>query len=150
MTSAPMTDSVTGGLYWRRGRMRGGCLPVILHLEHGRVTMSSPSETVIDTAPGDVEVSRSRGNLVIRHGGRKYTLAGSGSPPSLPFTDAQVERLRAALAAGHQVWVLDTRSDTRLGYGVARDVPGASAHAKSGELAERWRTLLTDRGARRG
>ena len=150
MTSAPMTDSVTGGLYWRRGRIRGGCVPVILHLEHGRVTLSTPERTVVDYAPGDVEVSRSRGSLVLRYAGRRYVLSGNGSPPSLPFRDSQVERLRSALAAGHQVWVLDTASDTRLGYGVARDVPGADGHAKPGELAERWCALLTDRGARRG
>jgi hypothetical protein len=142
---------VTSGVYWRQSLLRGDkCVPALLSLEGGRLTLSTADQPVLDTRPAEVTVKRTRfGTLVLRADGASYALVGRGAQISASFSEQQLSRLREAAAAGHEVWLLDGQGEGRPAPGLDGAVDGVLGLAEMGQLAERWCSLLVGRGARR-
>ena len=88
------SGSVTSGVYWRQSLLRGDkCVPALLSLDGGRLTLSTADRPVLDASPAEVTVKRSRvGTLLIRAGSTSYALVGRGAQISARFSEHQLAR----------------------------------------------------------
>ncbi|MFC6703732.1 hypothetical protein [Flexivirga alba] len=83
------------GLYWRKSLLNARkCIPVILVLADGLLTMSDKSSRVFSIPASQISLRRSRwGTLLITCGSTTYALVGRGGDISPQFTDEQIAHL---------------------------------------------------------
>jgi len=145
---------LAGGLYWRRSRWNGrACVPVVLELADGRLTMTDRSGVVLDSPVAEVTASFSRlHTMTLRSGSDRFDVVGIGANLSPAFSPEQLDHLRAAQG---RVAATSASSQSAFAAGAgsgAADVAAALGAAFSwadmkGNI-EPWRSVLPAAGAR--
>ncbi|MFC4785433.1 hypothetical protein ACT8ZV_13220 [Nocardioides sp. MAHUQ-72] len=154
MSSSYVSHQLAGGLYWRRSRWNGrACVPVVLELADGRLTMTDRKGVVLDAPVTEVAVSFSRlHTMTLQHDADRFDVVGIGANLSPSFSREQLDHLRAAQAriAGPSTSGQSAFAAGAAGAGddAAAALGAAFSWASMKGNIEPWRSVLPAAGAR--
>ena len=128
MTPSDDQLPLKSAFYLRRSLWNGrACVPAILSLNDGRITLRTASELVLSAPREHVAGRVTRwGTLLLTHDGKQYDVVGSGSKISPDFTGemlAELEAFAASTTAGAPPPNL--AADAAQAAGVGLSVAGA-------------------------
>jgi hypothetical protein len=127
--------------YLRKNLWNGrACVPAILSLHDGRITLRTATEVVL-AAPRDAVTGRVTrwGTLLLTHGGKRYDVVGSGSQISPDFTPemlAELEAFAASSTAGSPPANLPADAAQVAGVGLSMAGAGLTVAANGAMIAQ--------------